>query len=237
METGSKSKKSNVWHMWSIIVLVAALVICGSEKLYAQPDGAALFKQNCSSCHFATSKRSTGPGLEGVTARRSADWLIRWVRNSTELVASGDSQALAIMKEYNNFPMPPQNLKDEEITAIMKYVEQTEVATKEKAKADSLAKATAALQPPVQVKPQFLSSEIKWSLAIIGIIAVLFFYFIRHVNNVMVDSVGHGMPYFDYSEGGKMEKWLANNKPFAIFFALFLILCCLRFIWIFIGYL
>ena len=237
MNTGKSFKKNSMRQIWSVIILVTALFISGSQKVYAQPDGASLFKQNCSSCHFASSKRGTGPGLEGITSRRSAEWIVKWVRNSAELLASGDSQAVAISKEFNNFPMPPQNLKDEEITAIMTYIEQAAIATKEKAKADSLAKAAALVAAPVQAKPQFMSTEIKWSMAIVGIVAVLLFYFLRRVNNVMVESVGHGMPYFDYSEGGKMEKWLTNNKPFALFFSIFLIICCLRFIWIFISYL
>lgn len=240
METRNNFRKSAFRRTIAALILAAAFVVSGSQSMFAQASGEALFKQNCSSCHFATSKRSTGPGLEGVTARRSAEWLMKWILNPAELVASGDSQAVAILKEYNNFPMPAPNLKEEEIKSILTYIEQTEIATKEKAKADSLAKATAAAAAaaaPSKAKPQFMSTGLKWALAVIGLVCVLFFFFMVHVNNVMVESVGHGLPYFDHSEGGRMEAWVQNNKAFVWFFAIFLVLVCLRFIWAFLNHL
>lgn len=240
MVTRNNFRKSAFRQTMSALILVAAFVISGSQSMFAQASGEALFKQNCSSCHFATSKRSTGPGLEGVTSRRSTEWLIKWIMNPAELVASGDSQAVAVMKEFNNFPMPAQNLKEEDIKSILTYIEQTEIATKEKAKADSVAKATAdaaAAAAPSKAKAQFMSSGLKWAIAVIGLLLVLFFFFMVHVNNVMVESVGHGLPYFDHSEGGRMEAWVQNNKAFVWFFAIFIVLCCIRFIWAFLNHL
>ena len=32
--------------------------------------------------------------------------LIKWIKNSAELIASGDADAIAIYEEYNQSPMP-----------------------------------------------------------------------------------------------------------------------------------
>jgi len=53
------------------------------------------------------------------------DWLYRWIKNSQELISSGDDQAVAIYEEYNQTAMPafPQ-LSDADIDDILAYVEQ-----------------------------------------------------------------------------------------------------------------
>lgn len=85
-------------------------------------DGEALFKKNCASCHTVTDKKMVGPGLQGITEKRSAEWLIKWTRNSSDLIASGDTDAIAVFDEYNKIPMPPFALSDEEINALYTYV-------------------------------------------------------------------------------------------------------------------
>jgi hypothetical protein len=42
-----------------------------------------------------------------VGQRRTQEWLLAWTKNSQELIASGDSIAVAIFKEYNNSIMTP----------------------------------------------------------------------------------------------------------------------------------
>lgn len=85
--------------------------------------GEALFKANCSSCH-ALNKRVLGPALAGVNAKYSNEWLHKWIKNSTALVASGDKQAVAIYEEYNKVVMPsfPQ-FSDADIDNILAYVQ------------------------------------------------------------------------------------------------------------------
>ncbi|GAB3537574.1 c-type cytochrome [Pontibacter brevis] len=89
--------------------------------------GDALFKNNCAVCHSAGSDVIVGPGLQGVTDRRSHTWLQRWIKNSQALISAGDPEAVAIYNEYNKQAMPSFNFSDEEITAILTYIKAAEV--------------------------------------------------------------------------------------------------------------
>ena len=86
-------------------------------------NGKALFNSLCAACHKPYSK-SIGPALNGVSERRSKEWIESWIRNSAEMIASGDAQAVAIYEEYNKTAMPafPQ-LSNVEIGDILAYVE------------------------------------------------------------------------------------------------------------------
>ncbi|MGL4599832.1 MAG: c-type cytochrome [Bacteroidia bacterium] len=88
-------------------------------------DGKALFKVNCASCHYASSKKGTGPGLEGVLSRIPAgDWKYKWVRNSQELIQAGDAYANAIFIQYNKSMMSAfPALSDGEIDEILRYAD------------------------------------------------------------------------------------------------------------------
>jgi mono/diheme cytochrome c family protein len=85
--------------------------------------GETLFKNNCVSCHSAGSDVVVGPGLQGVTDKRSESWLIKWVKNSQALVQSGDPQAVAIYEEYAKQAMPSFAFSDDEIKSILVYLE------------------------------------------------------------------------------------------------------------------
>jgi mono/diheme cytochrome c family protein len=88
---------------------------------YSQ-DGAKLFKANCAACHSPTEKTVVGPGLKGVNEKYDREWLGKWIKNSGDLIASGDAAANEIYKEFNKSIMPPQAVNDSEIDAILAYV-------------------------------------------------------------------------------------------------------------------
>ncbi len=96
---------------------------------FAQETGEDLFKQNCAVCHTTTDQRIVGPGLGGVNDKRSQEWLISWIRNSQELIASGDDDAIAIFEEYNNVPMINYTqFSDEQIISILDYIKEASTA-------------------------------------------------------------------------------------------------------------
>lgn len=77
----------------------------------------------CAACHSLGTNRLIGPGLEGVTERLEQDWLIRFIRNSQEVIESGDEYAVQLFEEYNRIPMPPNDLTDEQIIDLLLYIE------------------------------------------------------------------------------------------------------------------
>ncbi|MBW6482754.1 MAG: c-type cytochrome [Vicingaceae bacterium] len=90
------------------------------DALIAQ--GQKVFKANCSACHSVGANKIVGPGLQGISDKRSEEWLIKWIKNSPELIASGDADANAIFEEYNKMPMPPQAVSDDDIRAMLAYI-------------------------------------------------------------------------------------------------------------------
>lgn len=85
--------------------------------------GKSLFRANCAACHKLF-KKMTGPKLYGVTDRYEKEWLYKWINNSAALIKSGDAQAVALYKEYNQANMNSfPNLSTEDIDAILDYIE------------------------------------------------------------------------------------------------------------------
>ena len=78
------------------------------------------FESKCLVCHSIGQGRKLGPDLAGVTGRRSAAWLTRWLK-SPEKMLQTDADAQAMLKEYAGLPMPNQNLRDMEIRQYIKY--------------------------------------------------------------------------------------------------------------------
>ncbi len=78
------------------------------------------FESKCLACHSMGFGKKLGPDLAGVTKRRSDDWLARWLKSPEKMLES-DADAKALLKEYNNIPMPNQNLSDTEVRQYIRY--------------------------------------------------------------------------------------------------------------------
>ena len=83
--------------------------------------GKALFNANCAACHKLDAK-ATGPALRGVAGRHEREWLYKWIRNSSEMIKSGDAYSVKIFEEYNKSAMTafPQ-LSNTDIDNILAY--------------------------------------------------------------------------------------------------------------------
>lgn len=83
--------------------------------------GEATFKANCTTCHRIWEVR-IGPALNGVSERRSVEWLTSWIRNSQAMIADGDPDAVAIYEEYNKTVMTAYPFSDDEIMEVLAYI-------------------------------------------------------------------------------------------------------------------
>ena len=83
--------------------------------------GKELFNSQCAACHKLDAKM-TGPALRGISSRLTNDWLYKWIRNSQEMIKSGDAEAVRVSKEYNGSVMTafPQ-LSNADIDNIIAY--------------------------------------------------------------------------------------------------------------------
>jgi mono/diheme cytochrome c family protein len=105
-------------------VLFFLLATFISGQMYAEDvkAGEKLFKQNCTACHMVTDARLVGPGLKGVTDKYEKEWLIKWIRNSQELIKSGDLRANAVFEEYNKSVMSSFDFSDDEFSNLLAYL-------------------------------------------------------------------------------------------------------------------
>jgi mono/diheme cytochrome c family protein len=87
-------------------------------------NGKLLFQNNCASCHSIL-RDLTGPALGGVTQRLPDRKLVyKWVRNPATVLKSGNVYFNTLKKRFDNVQMTAfDNLSDDEIDAILDYVE------------------------------------------------------------------------------------------------------------------
>jgi hypothetical protein len=112
-------------------LLFLTVIFAFSLNLFAQTDGAQIFKTNCISCHTIGGGRLIGPDLEGVSKKRNADWLKQWINSSSDFIASGDADAIAIFEEYNKVAMTSFYFEDEDMDALLAYLENPPIEEKE----------------------------------------------------------------------------------------------------------
>jgi cytochrome c2 len=86
--------------------------------------GQSVFRnKGCEACHTIGKGRQAGPDLAGLFNRRSADWVRRWLKNTTEMINT-DSTAQAMVTEYKGLKMPSLRLTDQDIESVMHYMAQ-----------------------------------------------------------------------------------------------------------------
>lgn len=90
----------------------------------APTDPAALraklaFESKCLACHTIAGGDRLGPDLFGVTRRRDAAWLSKWLK-SPEQILQSDPIAKEMLAKYK-VPMPNQGLSDAEVKDYLAY--------------------------------------------------------------------------------------------------------------------
>ncbi len=96
--------------------------------------GETLYRTRCTSCHTIgadkdslEAKRAIGPDLGGVTFSRDRDWLIRWITEPDKMLAEKEPLAMSLLAAYNDVPMPNFHLSNNEILALIDYIEEETV--------------------------------------------------------------------------------------------------------------
>lgn len=119
----SRNYKGGSWRALWLVAMLFPIYLFGQDASGDPAKGKDLFKANCAACHKLEGKL-VGPPLGGVTEKKSAEWLHKWIKNSQALIASGDKDAIAIFEEYNKVPMLAYEsiLSDEDINNVLAYV-------------------------------------------------------------------------------------------------------------------
>jgi nitrite reductase (NO-forming)/hydroxylamine reductase len=104
------------------------LVACGGGEPASNPGdaaavaaGQAIFQRTCFACHSIGEGTRIGPDLEDIHRKRERDWLVRWIQDPLGM-AQTDPIGQQIYAEWNNQPMAPNFLSEEEINQVLEYI-------------------------------------------------------------------------------------------------------------------
>lgn len=86
--------------------------------------GKTIFESKCAACHKTTADKVVGPGLLGVTTRRSAAWILNMITNPEEMTKQ-DPQAQALLAEHLT-QMTNQDVNDDDALALLNYLRQND---------------------------------------------------------------------------------------------------------------
>lgn len=87
--------------------------------------GKNVYDVKCAACHKLTGEKLVGPGWEGVTERRTPEWIMNFVTNVDEMLEKDpESQA---MLEICMVRMPNQNLSDDEARGTLEFMRQNDM--------------------------------------------------------------------------------------------------------------
>jgi mono/diheme cytochrome c family protein len=108
-----------IWKSACIIASISFLIV-NATQAQDLVEGKTLFKSKCASCHNLETN-ATGPALTPKANEREEAYLIKWIRNNVDLVASGDKTAIEASKysptQMQTFP----TLTDDQIKNIIAY--------------------------------------------------------------------------------------------------------------------
>ncbi|HJP63543.1 MAG TPA: cytochrome c [Mucilaginibacter sp.] len=86
--------------------------------------GQAVFTTKCSACHKTTDQKVVGPGLKGVTERRTPEWIMNQITNPVEMEQK-DPVGQALLAQHLT-QMTFQNVSDDETRQILEFLRQND---------------------------------------------------------------------------------------------------------------
>lgn len=82
--------------------------------------GQKIYEQKCIGCHQLDTEKAIGPGWEGLTSRRSPEWIMNMATNS-EVMAQFDSTAIKMVEDCKVM-MPDQDLSLGEARDVLEFM-------------------------------------------------------------------------------------------------------------------
>jgi mono/diheme cytochrome c family protein len=127
-QNGTVSRGSSmIIGLWRAPLRACAGIVTAFYLLVPQtpalPDGKTIFNDSCAACHTIGGGNSVGPDLAGIAQRRSADWILRFIREPDRVIAAKDPTALALLKQFGGVAMPNLGLSSGDVEAVAAYIE------------------------------------------------------------------------------------------------------------------
>lgn len=83
-------------------------------------EGKGLYTAKCFMCHDLDQKK-VGPALRNVTKERKMEYIMNAIWNPAEM-QKNDPTSKALLKKFNNVPMPDPNLTQVQVRALLEYL-------------------------------------------------------------------------------------------------------------------
>lgn len=185
--------------------------------------GKELFNANCAACHKLDAK-ATGPALRGVAGKYDTPWLHKWIKNSSELIKSGDAQAVKVFNENNKAVMTafPQ-LSDTDIDDILAYTSEP------KAEAAAPAPGVEAVPGTATSGSGVSNNIILGALALVMIVLVVMLFLVNKVLSKVAKV--NGIEVAPKTPTTPIWKAFAKNQFLVLVTAIFLLLASAYFVY------
>ena len=83
-------------------------------------EGKGIFNTQCMVCHDLDQKK-IGPALRNITKQRAPEYIMNLLLNSAQMQKE-DPTIKALLKEYNNLPMPDPMLSQAKARSVLEYM-------------------------------------------------------------------------------------------------------------------
>jgi cytochrome c551/c552 len=98
---------------------VKKLVLGPIDKKMVE-EGKTLYNAQCIVCHDMD-QRKIGPAMKNITKQRTPEYLMNLLLNSAQMLKE-DPTMKALLKEYNNMPMPDPGFNQAKARAVVEYL-------------------------------------------------------------------------------------------------------------------
>ena len=106
-----------------IAVVVARIGLAAGVASADAAEAKKIFTTRCMACHTFGKGVKVGPDLKGVTERRQRPWLLKFIRSSSAVIASGDDTASKLFVEFKQQRMPDwTDLSEDQVTSILDWL-------------------------------------------------------------------------------------------------------------------
>ncbi len=182
--------------------------------------GKELFNANCAACHKLDAK-ATGPALRGVANKYEMSWLYKWIKNSSDLIKSGDPQAVKVFEEYNKAVMTafPQ-LSEADIDNIIAYTS----TPKEEAPAAAAAGSVVNGAAPVADESGVTNNLILGALVLVMLVLVVMLYLVNNILQKVAKANNIEVAPKEITTGTPIWKAFIKNQFLVLVSVIFLLL-------------